>query len=507
MARSVRDLVVRFLGDEKDLARSTKKVDSDMGRLKRGFDVFQGLLGGAVVGAVVGVTKALGEMAQAAAEDAKSQDTLHAAVRQNTDATEAQIGTLDKWIDRMQLATNVADTDLRQAIQSLVTAGADLDEAQRIVATSTDIAARRGKDFNTVIEAMVKAQNGQVSGLSRLGIATKNAAGQTLTFDEVLKNAAETMGGAAAEGAATLADGMERAKIIMEEASEEAGKSALGPFSKLGDIWAVLNELFKTGQAEISTLNEEFNDLVRSGVNPLVDKGQSAIDILLGMLEHTAVSRDTFATLRAMLAFTAEDTATLRNRLRETGEELGFTREQVEALITAMSRDEIEEYHNNLDAGRHRRQQFIEDTQDAAEAVSDLQDTVKALFNPVRQIRQAEEDWEDAARRQAQALASGRTDTEAATEAGLDLAEAYVDMNVAAGQLDKTGVVGFLRGIAAEAGIAQTSIASLQGALDGLALTSPINIPINVTTTTRGSTSGSAQTRTIAGSVRNLVEN
>jgi hypothetical protein len=147
---------------------------------------------------------------------------------------------------------------------------------------------------------------------------------------------------------------------------------------------------------------------------------------------------------------------------------------------------------------------------EAGDEIKQLGDTVKALFNPIRQIRQAEEDWEDAARRQAQALASGRTDTEAATEAGLDLAEAYVDMNVAAGQLDKTGVVGFLRGIAAEAGIAQTSIASLQGALDGLALTNPINIPINVTTTTntsRGSTSGSAQARTIAGSVRNLVEN
>jgi hypothetical protein len=214
--------------------------------------------------------------------------------------------------------------------------------------------------------------------------------------------------------------------------------------------------------------------------------------------------------LRDVLAFTAEDTAALRERLREMGTELGFSKEQVEALIVAMSRDEIEQYHNNLDAGRHRRRQFVEDTQDATEAVSNLQDTVKALFNPIRQIRQAEEDWEDAARRQAQALASGRPDTEEAAEAALDLAEATVDMNVAAGQLDSTGVVGFLRGIASEAGIAMSSIASLQGALDGLALTSPINIPINVTTTTntsRGSNSGSSQARTIAGSVRNLVEN
>jgi hypothetical protein len=181
-----------------------------------------------------------------------------------------------------------------------------------------------------------------------------------------------------------------------------------------------------------------------------------------------------------MLGFTAEDTATLRERLREMGTELGFTKEQVEALITAMSRDEIEEYHNNLDAGRHRRQQFVEDTEDAAEAVSNLQETVKGLFNPVRQVRQAEEDWEDAARRQAQALASGKGTTEEVTEAGLDLAEAYVDMNIAAGQLDSTGVLSFVQGIATEAGIAQTAIEGLRGSLEGLSgLTlNPITIPV-----------------------------
>jgi hypothetical protein len=156
----------------------------------------------------------------------------------------------------------------------------------------------------------------------------------------------------------------------------------------------------------------------------------------------------------------------------------------------------------------------LEAVGDAADETEDeikgLQDAIKALFNPVRQIRQAEEDWEDAARRQAQALASGRPDTEAATEAGLDLAEAYVDMNIAAGQLDKTGVLNFVQGIATEAGIAQSAIEGLRGSLEGLSgLTlNPISIPITTTTnTSRGTTSGSSQTRTIASSVRNLVEN
>jgi hypothetical protein len=150
---------------------------------------------------------------------------------------------------------------------------------------------------------------------------------------------------------------------------------------------------------------------------------------------------------------------------------------------------------------------------DAGDEIKSLKDAVAGLFNPIRAVRKAEEDWEDAARRQAQALASGKGDTEAATEAGLDLAEAYVDMNVAAGQLDASGVLGFLQGISGQAGIAQSSIDGLKGSLDGLAGTlnglsrlPPINIPVNVTSgTTR--TRSDSQTRTIAGSVRNLVEN
>lgn len=306
---------------------------------------------GAVRGGLAGlglslITSQLDEMATAAADDAKAQETLAFAIRNNIGATDEQIQANERWITSMQLATNTADVELRGAMQSLIVTGASLEESQRIIATSLDIAAARGKEFGTVIEAMVKAQNGSFVGLQRLGIATRDAAGEMLTFDQILQNAATTMGGSAAEGAATMAGAMERAKIIMQEANEAAGVPILGQWSKFKDQLAIITTRLKGGNVELAVLNERFNSLIRQGIDPFNDKGKSMVDILHSMLEETSVSADTLETLTLMLGLSDDEIRTFSDTLRKNGRELGFNAEQVDAMTAALDRQAPDEHYD-----------------------------------------------------------------------------------------------------------------------------------------------------------------
>jgi hypothetical protein len=63
--------------------------------------------------------------------------------------------------------------------------------------------------------------------LARLGIKIKDLNGDTLTLDEIMQNAADTMGGAMAEQADTAAGKMARFRVSMDEAKETIGAALL----------------------------------------------------------------------------------------------------------------------------------------------------------------------------------------------------------------------------------------------------------------------------------------
>lgn len=396
MASERLDVILRLLtGDYKSEARaaadatdkigtSATKANTGMGRLSGGL----GLLKTSLVGLGIGkIVSELGDMAQAAADDAKAQETLAFAIRNNTDATDAQIAANERWITSMQIATNTADDELRAAMQSLVVTGKTVEESQRIIAGALDVAAARGKEFKSVLEAMVRAAaTGSTAGLGRLGIATRDASGALLDLDGILVNIGETMGGSAAEGAATLAGAMERAAIIMEEAAEAGGGNVLGAWSTLGDGIAVFKTQVLGGNVQLAVLNGRFNQLIRQGVDPFNDKVRSATTILRGMLEQTAVSKDTFETLHLMLGLTTDDLTDLRRELEDNGTELGFNEQQVRAFLLALDIGAVEDYHNALDAGRHRRGELTTDLYDAEAAAAEARTALGLLVTKQREL-------------------------------------------------------------------------------------------------------------------------
>lgn len=190
--------------------------------------------GAALGGAVVVAARGMYDAAKAAAEEEQEMKVLRNTLRKTTKATDAQVASAEDWITALQNATGVADGDLRPALGKLLIATKDQNKAQDLLKVGLDVSTARGKSLNTVVEALAKAAQGSTEGLRRLGVQTKDASGKALTFDQVLQNMNDTMGGAAAAAADTTAGRFEILKRRFEDLKEAIGARLLPYLNRFG---------------------------------------------------------------------------------------------------------------------------------------------------------------------------------------------------------------------------------------------------------------------------------
>lgn len=230
-----RKITIEFLGDSKDLQNAMGDAESKGGKLsgtlkKVGKMAAVGLAAGAAAGAV-----ALFKMTQGAIEDEAAQARLEKQLKNSAGATDKQVAATEDWITAQGKAFGVTDDELRPALSKLVTATKDVAEAQDLARLAMDASAGTGKSLESVSLALMKARNGDVAGLGRLGIATKNAAGETMSFEQITKSMAETFGGQAATQANTLEGKMARLKLVLSEAGETIGSKLIPMVTQMAD--------------------------------------------------------------------------------------------------------------------------------------------------------------------------------------------------------------------------------------------------------------------------------
>jgi hypothetical protein len=230
-----RKITIEFLGDSKDLQNAMGDADSKGGKLsgtlkKVGKMAAVGLAAGAVAGAV-----GLAKLTQGAIEDEAAQARLEKQLKNSAGATDKQVAATEDWITAQGKALGVTDDELRPALSKLVTATGDVAEAQDLASLAMDAAAGTGKSLEGVSLALMKARNGDIAGLGRLGIATKNAAGETMTFEQITKSMADTFGGQAATQANTLEGKMDRLKLILSETGETIGSKMIPMVTQMAD--------------------------------------------------------------------------------------------------------------------------------------------------------------------------------------------------------------------------------------------------------------------------------
>lgn len=192
----------------------------------------KGVAGALGTAAVINFGKA---SVAAALEDAEAQTVLARTLKNVTGATAGSIAAVEEYIAKTQAATGVLDDELRPAYSNLVRATKDNSDAQSLLNLALDVSTSTGKSVESVSMALAKAYMGNTTALGKLGIATKDAAGNALSFDQIQQQLNQTFGGATAEAANTAAGQMRIAQAAFADLQEEVGAALIPALTALAE--------------------------------------------------------------------------------------------------------------------------------------------------------------------------------------------------------------------------------------------------------------------------------
>ena len=231
MATGNRTLKLSILADvddlKKKLGEADKAVESNSSKISEFGKKAAAAFAVAAAAAVAYGTKLAIDGVKAAIEDEQAQLRLAAALKSATGATEEQIAATEVYILKTSLATGVADDQLRPAFQRLAVSTKDVNEAQKLLNLSLDIAKGRGLDLETVANALGRAQDGNTTALGRLGLGLSKAELSTLSFTQIQQKLSDLYGGSAAANAETFQGKIDRLKVGFDEAKESLGVALL----------------------------------------------------------------------------------------------------------------------------------------------------------------------------------------------------------------------------------------------------------------------------------------
>lgn len=284
-------IVVEYFGS-KGIKRAIKEFNSLKSSGERAAFVmkkaFQGLaLGAAALGAAVaGAAAAAWNFAKAAAEDQTSQALLARQLKATTKATDAQIKSVEDWITQLQLANGVADSDLRPNLAKLVRTTRSVKKAQELLTLALDVSAGSGRDLDGVVTALVRAYNGNLGGLTRLGISLDKSTIKSKDFKKAQQQLQAQFGGAAATKAETFQGTMDRLGQAFAEIKESLGYFLLPFFEKLADIGMKVADAFgKRGLAgAIEEVKQGFMTLFYDPLTGDLNAAGKQLNALIGTM-------------------------------------------------------------------------------------------------------------------------------------------------------------------------------------------------------------------------------
>jgi hypothetical protein len=224
---------------------------------------------------------------KSAIEDEAAQAKLANTLRNVTQATDAQIKSTEEFILQTSLATGVADDELRPSLDRLTRATKDVDKAQKLQALALDISAGSGKSLQAVTEALSKAQEGNLAGLSRLGVGIDKAELKTLSFDQITAKLAGTFENQASKQADTFQGKLTRLQVAFDE-----GKETVGAY-----ILTAITPLVETLVKRVIPAIADFTDNLGEKLRPVIQFLTPIIDGL----------RRAFNTVRDSLASNSEE--------------------------------------------------------------------------------------------------------------------------------------------------------------------------------------------------------
>ena len=149
---------------------------------------------------------------------------------------------VENFIQKLQNTTGVLDDQLRPAFQSLVMATNDVAKAQDLLSLALDISAGSSYDLESVTQALAKAQNGNMTQLSKMTLGITKAEYATKNFASIQQKLTDLYAGDAAKAADTYAGKMAKVSAAVADAKEQIGKGLLDAFTTLSSSGSSIDQ-------------------------------------------------------------------------------------------------------------------------------------------------------------------------------------------------------------------------------------------------------------------------
>jgi hypothetical protein len=279
MATGTRALTLKLLADVDNFTKNLDKADKDVATFGDKVAKFGKIAGAAFAAAGAAAVAYAGKLAidgvKSAIEDEAAQAKLANTLRNVTKATDDQIASTEEYILQTSLATGVADDELRPSLDRLTRATKDLDKAQQLQTLALDIAAGSGKSLQAVTESLSKAQEGNLAGLSRLGVGLDKAELKTLTFDQITAKLAGTFENQASKQADTFQGKLARLTVAFDEGKETVGAFILDAITPMVEL--IVKNVIPAIQDFTSNLGEKLQPVMKV-IQPIINGLRSAFN-------------------------------------------------------------------------------------------------------------------------------------------------------------------------------------------------------------------------------------
>jgi len=239
MATGSRTLKLSILADVDNLTKNLKSGSKDVETFGDQISDFGKKAAVAFTAAAAAIGAFAVSSIKNALADEAAQRKLEETLRASTAATDAQIASVGKWIDKTSLAIGVTDDELRPAFSRLARSTNDVEEAQKLLNLALDISAATGKPLEAVSNALGKAYDGNAASLGRLGLGLDANLLKSKDTNAIMETLTATFGNFAENEAETTAKKFERVKIAIDEAQESIGAALLPIVEKLANFLLV----------------------------------------------------------------------------------------------------------------------------------------------------------------------------------------------------------------------------------------------------------------------------
>lgn len=230
-------LMVYLAADTDKFRREMRQAENQVDNLGKQSGAMGGMVGnaGMMLGAAAAAAGAfaikLGLDAVQAAMDEEA-----AVAKMNTTLANLGFGSstdqVSAFIDELQYAYNVSDSDLRPAFERLAIATGSVSGAQKALRLALDVSAGSGKSLESVSNALGKAYEGNYGALGKLGTGLDKAILKSGDMDAITAELADTFDGQATVAANTLKGGLAGVKVATDELIEAFGTGLMDGITK-----------------------------------------------------------------------------------------------------------------------------------------------------------------------------------------------------------------------------------------------------------------------------------